>query len=341
MAKKKSNIKKILIILAILAIAGAFAVFQVLLAPNARKEGLLYIPTGATYEQVLDSLNAQGFIKNETTFKLVSMLEKYPSNVKAGRYEIRKNMGNFQLVRRLKNGRQKPVKLKFNNIRTVEQLAGRISQQIEADSADLLAAFTNDELLQPFGLNFQTAPSIFIPNTYEFFWNTSAQAFFDRMQKEHDNFWTNERLAKAKKRNITPVEVSIIASIVEEETKKNDEKPLVASVYLNRLRIGMALQADPTVKFAMGDFTIKRIGGEMLKNISPYNTYRYKGLPPGPICIPSISSIDAVLNSAETDYIYFCAKDDLSGYHAFASSYREHQQNAERYRRKLNSMQIR
>ncbi|MDR0438054.1 MAG: endolytic transglycosylase MltG [Bacteroidales bacterium] len=341
MKKKKKGLKYALVGLLVTGSLVLLGAYLVMFAPNVKKDGFLYIPTGSTYQQVQDSLQAHDFLKNSTNFDIWQRAKSYYLYVKPGRYELRKGMTNRQLVTILRSGRQTPIRLTFTNTRTLEQLAGRVSAVLETDSASLMAAFLNPDFLEKNQHSKHTIKAIFIPNTYELWWNTSASQFVDRMQVEHNRFWNDERKKKAKARNLTPIQVSIIASIVEEETNKNDEKPLVASVYINRLRKGMPLQADPTVKYGIGDFGLRRILHVHLKHDSPFNTYIYGGLPPGPICFPSVTSLDAVLNSPPTDYLYFCASADFSGYHAFAKTYSEHLQNARKYHEELNRRRIR
>ena len=246
-------------------------------------------------------------------------------------YILTDGMTNQKLINMLRMGYQTPVKVVFNNIRTVEQLAGRISEQIEADSLAIITAI-ND--------NPDVDATTFIPNTYEFYWNVDAVDFVEKMVTEHKRFWNETRLKKANALKLTPHQVSVLASIIDKETTKTSEMPRIAGVYLNRLRQHWPLQADPTLVFALGDYNIRRVL-DVHKNIdSPYNTYKYAGLPPGPICIPSIAAIDAVLNAEKHKYFYFCAKDDLSGYHVFAKTITEHNKNAEKYRRALNKNKI-
>ena len=326
----------------IVVLAGAAAVYMVI-GPNTgdMKDNYLYIRTGATYADVQRSLKEGGFIKNMTTFNMVAERANYPAKVKAGKYRISKGMSNYSIVRRLRNGDQEPVKLVINKLRTEQDLVRLVSKNLEADSAQLYALLNDDTFLSEFGLDDNTAMAAILPDTYEFWWNTSADKALRKLAKYYTDYWTEERKQKAAAKNLTPQQVVTLASIVDEETNKNDEKGNMASVYLNRLKTGMPLQADPTVKFAVGDFTIRRIGGAHLQNPSPYNTYKYKGLPPGPICTPSKKSIEAVLNAPETKYIYFCAKEDFSGYHRFASNYNEHMQNARLYQKALNERNIR
>lgn len=273
-------------------------------------------------------------------FEILAKKLDYVDHIKPGHYILKDGMSNYQLVSMLRSGRQTPVKVVFNNIRTVEQLAGRIGQQIEADSVSILNELRNDSCLKAEGFNQYNYASLFIPNTYEFYWNTNAKGFIKKMRREYENFWNESRLEKAEHQNLTPLQVSVLASIVDKETTKVSEMRTIAGVYMNRLKKRMALQADPTLVFALGDFEIHRVL-DVHKGIeSPYNTYKYAGLPPGPICIPSIAAIDAVLNAEEHKYFYFCAKDDLSGSHVFAKNLGEHNANAEKYRRALNKQRI-
>jgi UPF0755 protein len=247
-------------------------------------------------------------------------------------------MSANRLINLLKSGSQTPIKLTFNNIRHIEELAVQASKYIEASEQDLLDQLLNPEIAEKYGFNKLNFISMFLPNTYEFYWNTSANQFLDRMKKEYDKFWNSERIEKAEKLELTPKEVSVLASIVQEETNKRDEMDIVAGLYLNRLERNMPLQADPTVRFAIGDFSIKRILYSHLEYESPYNTYIYSGLPPGPISMPEPITIDKVLNPKDHKYLFMCAKDDGSGYHAFARNSREHAQNARAYHRYLNSL---
>ncbi|MGD9976568.1 MAG: endolytic transglycosylase MltG [Bacteroidales bacterium] len=345
---KSINRKTFLVILVPLAVLGivgsvfAFTYYRLNYAPNTKNsnEAFIYIPTGSTFDNVVDTLGKNNIIKNIKSFTKVAQNLGYPNNVRAGRYLIKPGMGNRRMVTMLKMGLQKPLKLTFNNIRTPQQLAGRIARQIEADSMPILAMLSSDRITAEYGFSRQAIIAMFVPNTYEFYWNTNAVGFFNRMQKEYERFWTDERKAKAFKMGLTMVQISTLASIVEEETRFNSEKPRVAGVYLNRLRKGIPLQADPTIKFALQDFSIRRVLTKQLEVDSPYNTYKYRGLPPGPIRCPSITSIDAVLNAEQHSYLYFCAKDDFSGYHVFSKTLSEHNRNAEAYRRALNKEKI-
>jgi len=290
----------------------------------------LYIPTGSDYQYVKDEIYSLNVLTSQRAFEWLVKRSHYDENVHPGRYVLTDGMTNQQLINMLRMGYQTPVKVVFNNMRTVEQLAGRIEDQIEADSLSIINEIHEENV----------DATLFIPNTYEFYWNTGADDFVDRMKAEYDIFWNETRLQKAQDKNLTPREVSILASIVDKETTKTSEMPTIAGVYLNRLRKHWPLQADPTLVYALGDYNIRRVL-DVHKNIdSPYNTYKYAGLPPGPICIPSIAAIDAVLNAEKHNYFYFCAKDDLSGYHVFAKTITEHNRNADKYRKALNKNKI-
>jgi UPF0755 protein len=261
---------------------------------------------------------------------------KYPENMKTGRYEIRSGMSYLEVIRMLRNGQQTPIRLTFNNIRLKSDLVECIAQQVMFSQDDLLLLLNDPSTVASYGLDTTTILTLFIPNTYEIYWNISASKFLERMKKEYDRFWNPERIAKAQTLHLSPVEVSILASIVEEETAKQSEYPIVAGLYLNRLKKGMLLQADPTVKFAVGDVTLRWILYRHLEIDSPYNTYMYSGLPPGPIRIPSIQGIDSVLNYVEHDYLYMCAKGDSSGTHNYAATLAEHNRNVQHYRKAMN-----
>lgn len=290
----------------------------------------LFIPTGSDYQYVKAELDSLHVLTDPHAFDWLAKKSRYSDNVHPGRYVLTDCMTTQKLITMLRMGHQTPVKVVFNNIRTVEQLAGRIEDQIEADSLSIINEIRNDSV----------DATIFIPNTYEFYWNSDADDFIDRMIVEYNIFWNKTRQEKAKEKNLTQREVSILASIVDKETAKTSEMPRIAGVYINRLNKNWPLQADPTLVFALGDYNIRRVL-DVYKDIdSPYNTYKYAGLPPGPICIPSIAAIDAVLNAENHKYFYFCAKDDLSGYHVFAKNIEEHNRNAEKYRKALNRNKI-
>ena len=326
------------------ACLSGYVLYRQIFAPNIssdEKEIYLLIPTGSSFEEVVNRLQKGGCLRDKESFVWVARQMKYDRRVKPGRYRIRREMSNRQLVSLLRSGQQSPVKLTFNNIRTASELAGIIGRKLEADSAELAELFGDEKFLSGFGLTIEKGLCIIIPNTYEFYWNTSARQFFQRMSREYGKFWTENRRKKAREAGLTPGEAVILASIVEKESQMPDERATIAGVYMNRLRDDWKLEADPTLVFASGDFTIRRVLNEHKKIDSPYNTYLHKGLPPGPICIPSISSVDAVLNYEKHNYYYFCARDDFSGYHSFAKTYSDHLLNARRFQKELNRRGIR
>lgn len=303
--------------------------------------GYLFVKTGSTYDDLLKDIEESGLLINFKTFKWLAARKNLQHHVYPGRYEITPEMSNDEIVNSLRSGKQKPLNVIFNNITFPAQLAGAISRQLEADSVSIMKLFNDDKYLAKFGLKRETAPVIFIPNTYQFYWNTSADGFFKRMHSEYDKFWTTERKLKAELHNLSVEKVSIIASIVEKETNKNDEKPRIAGVYLNRLKRGWKLQADPTTVYAVYLQTgavLNRVLRIHTQIDSPYNTYVYTGLPPGPICMPSISSIDAVLNNEKHNYMFFVASPDMSGYHRFSTNYNQHLIYAREYQAELNKL---
>ena len=300
----------------------------------------LFIPTGTNLEQLTDILFEKGIIDDYDGFLWLAKKKNLSSHLNPGRYHLKQGLSKNDLVNLIRTGNQSSVKVVFNNLRTPDQLAGVIAKQIEVDSISLQNLFSDEEYLQERNWNQQTLPALFIPNTYEFFWNTSAEGFFNRMIKEYDSFWTEEKLNKSKALGLSPVEVVTLASIVDEESYRDDELPIIADLYLNRLKSRYRLQADPTIKFAKGDFAMTRVLKKDLNIDSPYNTYKYYGLPPGPISIPSINAINAVLNPERNGYLYMCAKEDFSGYHNFAKTLQEHNRNARKYQNALNKRRI-
>ncbi len=330
-----------LVVAVALIIAGlrAWQLFGYIFDDNVQRDYVLYIQKGADYAMVMDSLVLNEVLINPKAFNWVAKRKEYQRVVRPGRYHFKPGTNSNQMVNMLRAGLQEPVRLTFNNIRFPPQLAAVVSNYIQADSASVAELFT-PETAADYGFSIETFSAMFIPNTYEFYWTTSASDFVARMKVEHDRFWNETRMARAAELGMSPVEVTILASIVQEETVKRDEKPRVAGVYINRLKRGMPLQADPTVKFAVGDVTLQRVLFSHLAIDSPYNTYKYAGLPPGPITFSEISSIDAVLHFESHDYLYFCASDDFSGYHLFARTLSEHNRNAERYRRALDARKI-
>lgn len=311
--------------------------------PKGLKDYYVAIPTNSSFEAVVDSLKSKGILKDEKAFTLLAERMNYKRNsMRAGRYETQPGWSLVDLIRHLRGGPQAPVDVVLTNERLPENVAAKAARFIEPDSTDILALFQDRDYLQSIGYAEETLMSLFIPNTYEFFWNTSPRGFVERMVKEHDAFWEKEgRKTKAEALGMTPQEVYTLASIIEKETLVDSEKPRMAGVYLNRLRTGMRLQADPTAVFARRDFDTPRVTDFHTRFDSPYNTYRYAGLPPGPICMASISSIDGVLNAEKHDYIYFCAKGDGSGLHAFAKTLPGHNDNVAQYRRNLRKRGLR
>lgn len=349
--KKKKRLpfwlKGVIAFFVIVLIAGgviAWQLYNAIYQPNVflgeRETTHIYIPTGSDFTDVKNILYEKGMIINSNTFEWIAEKKNYKNHVYPGRYLISSDMGNNDLINLLRSGKQDPVMVTFNNIRLKEELAGEVSFFLEADSVEVLRLLNDQNYLSQFGLTPETSKTLFIPNTYEFFWDTDAKELMQRMVREHKKFWNDERIAKANQINLKPAEVATLASIVQQETAKQDEFGKIAGVYINRLKIGMPLQADPTVIFAVGDFSIRRVLNRHLEVNSPYNTYKNKGLPPGPIALPEPQVIDGVLNYHDHNYLYFCAKEDFSGYHAFATNYRDHINNARRYQRALNQRRI-
>lgn len=335
----KSKIFKVLAAVGLIAVLFVYIKFFTANTNFDKEEVFVEIPTDSKYEDVQRILKP--YVKNMSDFELMANLRSYPENVKAGRFLLKKGMSAFQLVASMR--RNVPVKLAFNNQERLENLCERISAQIEPDTTKLLATFRDSAFLEKNGFTKENVFAMFLPNTYEFYWNISAEKFRDKMLDEYNKFWTKERIAKATELNLTPVQAITLASIVHKETVKKSERPTVAGVYLNRLRDGMKLQADPTVIYALklrdNDFDkiIKRVLYNDLFIASPYNTYQNLGLPPGPIAMPDIDAIDAVLNPEKHDYMYFCASVEKFGYHEFAATMEQHNVNAKKYADWLNT----
>ena len=345
--QKKSGTSKgkiiIALLLAILVVGGYYGLkfYNVYFAPNTTgKEKFLYVRTGFSKDDLFKELTYKDMLKDVGTFSQAAAKMDLGKSLKPGRYRIQKGMNNRTLINMLKAGNQEPVKLKFQNIRKKENFAGYLSRTLEPDSLNFLSVLDSTQLIEKYGFNQENSYVMFIPNTYEMYWNTSASEFFDKMHAEYEKFWNSERKAKAATLNLTPIQVSILASIVDAEALYDKEMPIIAGLYLNRLNKGILLQADPTVIYANGDFTVKRVTNALLSVQSKYNTYKFAGLPPGPIMMPSINAIDAVLNKNDNNYIYMCAKEDFSGYHNFAVTVQEHERNAKKYRDALNKRNI-
>lgn len=345
------HLKRIVLIVVLLGLMVfayfAYYVYSVMFIDNTafnNEEACIFIPTDATYDDVRGYL--EPILNDIETFDALAVRKKYVNNIKAGKYCIAKGMNNNEIINTIRS-KNIPVRVSFNNQNSLESLAGRISSQIEADSTRLIQAFTDSLFLSKNGLNANTALSIYFPNSYEFFWNTNAEAFRDRMLKEYKRYWTDERLKQAKDIGLTTSEVVTLASIVHEESKQAVEQPRIAGVYMNRLKSGWPLQADPTLKFAA--YQLDEYKGEVIKRVlnkhkeidSPYNTYKNLGLPPGPIGMPDLSAVNAVLNYEDHNYYYFAVDASRPGFHKFAMTLAEHNKNAREYHQYLNQQGIR
>ena len=349
-SKKSGKFRKVLIAFAgLIVILGGISfydyykkIFGVNVKTLTNTPEFVYIPTGSSLGDVVRILDQNNLLINSASFEWLAVKMNYDENVKPGKYQVKPGMNNKELVALLRSGKQTPVKLIFNNIRTRDDFAEKIASQIEAGEDELLRLLQNKQFVDSLGDGFTTenVMALFLPNTYEFYWNTSARQFIERMKKEYDRFWDEQKLAKAKKIGFTPPEVTVMASIVEQETKKKDEMPRVAGVYMNRYLKGWKLEADPTLVFANNDFSIRRVLNVHKQIDSPYNTYKYTGLPPGPISIPSLTAINSVLNYEKHDYMFFCARPDFSGYHSFAETYSQHMINARKFQKELNRRNI-
>jgi len=301
-----------------------------------------YIYSDYTFDDVVNDLYEKGYIINRASFSWVAQKKaNFKNNIHPGRYLLKEGMSNNELIDLLRSGIQDLVEVTFNNVRTINQLSGKITKNLECDSIEFYNLVTDKYFTTKYGFNSITILTLFLPNTYEFCWNTTAEELVERMATEYKKFWTAERKEKARKLNLSQSEVAILASIVQaEQSAHSDERPRVAGLYINRLRKGMLLQSDPTVVYGIGDFTIQRVLTKHLQTNTPYNTYIHKGLPPGPINLPNIKSLDAVLNYEQHNYIYMCAKEDFSGYHNFAKTYNQHLNYARKYQRALNKRRI-
>jgi UPF0755 protein len=331
--------KLVISVLIIAVLAGTFAGWQFFTANTAfsEKSKYLYIRTGhATWPEVIQTFRDSNLVNSPAALDLLGSRLEVPEKLKAGRYELKKGMSLMDIVRLLRNGTQAPVKLIITKLRTKENLAGFLGRKMELDSAEVIAYLTNRDSLQPFGFDSNTVMAMIYPNTYTYFWNAPLHTIFDKFYAEYKKVWTEERRRQAKEHGLTPVMAYTLASIVEEETNALEEKDTIASVYLNRLHKGMKLQADPTIKFAMKDFTLRRIYLKYLMVESPYNTYMNTGLPPGPICTPSLATLDAVLQSPQTNYLYFVAKSDFSGRHVYTETYEQHLKVAKEFQKALD-----
>jgi UPF0755 protein len=344
MFKNRKNLAFLLVAVSTIVATLSFYFWQMSFSPNLNVDGkkdiILYIHKNASYQTVLDSLRKHKAINDEMAFGFLTKKMKYREHIKAGRYEIPPNSSNRAIVTKLRSGDQDPVRLTFNNVRIKEELVEKIGKKLLIDKNEVLQMLNDEEVCAKYGFNKETIMCMFLPDTYDIFWDVSAEDFFDRMHKEYKKFWNADRLEDAKAINMSPAEVGVMASIVQSETNAKDEMPRVAGVYVNRIAQNIHLDADPTVKFAVGDFTLRRILNKHLTIDSPYNTYRNAGLPPGPIALPERVAIDAVLGYEKHNYIFFCAKEDFSGHHNFAVTYAEHLKNADIYRKALDDRGI-
>lgn len=321
----------------------AFYAYQVVYSPNLnveKEDSVFYIPTGSDFKDVQRMVREQEVVGNLTAFSFLAKLMDYDKSVKPGRYIIKGDMNNIEAIRLLRSGNQTPTRISFSSAKRVPDLAKPLAENIELTEAEVRKFLLDSSRMIQYGFTPETYISMFIPNTYEVYWTVNGETLMERLKKEYDEFWAKDRQRKADSLGMTRAEVSTLASIVQAETAQSDEKPRVAGVYMNRLKKGIALQADPTLIFALNDFSVKRVLNKDKDIDSPYNTYKYAGLPPGPIRMPNITSLDAVLNYEEHSYIYFCAKEDFSGYHNFAVTYKEHRKNARKYQKALNARKI-
>jgi UPF0755 protein len=324
---KPSKRLVLFLLVSILMISFVYYAFQICYTPNVlvqKKDREIVIPRNAKFADVQKIFHEENLVQDLISFSFLSRLMDYDENIKSGRYMLRANMTNLQVIRLLRSGQQEPVKITFNNVRLVSELSEKITKNLMMKPEEFEAALIQFAMTNKYGFTKDNVLTMFIPNTYQVYFQSTPEEVIDRLYGEYKNFWNDDRKAKAEKLGMTPIEVSILASIVQAESIKKEEAPIIASLYLNRLKTGMPLQADPTLVFAVGDFTLKRVLNEHKEIDSPYNTYRNTGLPPGPINMAEIRSIDAVLNHAPTNYLYMCAKEDFSGNHNFTNDYNKH-----------------
>ena len=341
--KNKNFLAVGLIIGSMLVSSFSFYFWQVVYTPNIliNKEDLVFnIPTGANFKYVQNSLYDLGIVNDLVSFSFLSKLKRYDQSIKPGSYLLQADMSNKDAINMLRSGDQVPIKLTYSNARSLEVLASKIASYLEFDSATMISNLSNSNVASSYGFTKETFMCMFLPNTYEVYITDQPIAVLDRIYSAYKIFWNPERMAKAEALNLTPEEVIVLASIVDAETNQMDEAPTVAGVYINRLNKNIKLQADPTLIFAMGDYTIKRVLYEHMQVDSPYNTYKYAGLPPGPINLPSIAAIEAVLNYVKSDYLYFCANPDFTGNHIFARNLSQHNKNARLLHLALNKKKI-
>lgn len=337
---RKFIIALVVIIIVALAATGIFYYLRYF-GPNVTdKQEYLYIHTGATFNDVYSDLAKEGIIKDSVSFRDAAISMHYVNNVKPGRYHLHEGMSNRKLINMLKSGTQEPVSIAIKNLRLKEDFAGFMGKKLEPDSASIINLLDSAGYVQKFGFTPENVYTMVLPNTYQFKWNSSPRKIFSKLYSEYEKFWTPERKLKAAEMKLDPIKVTILASIVDAEALHDSEMPIIAGLYLNRIKKGMKLEADPTVIFALHDFSIHRVLRQQLATNSPYNTYMHTGLPPGPIMMPSLNAINAVLDYQHHNYIYMCAKPDFSGYTNFASTMAQHQINARAFQEALNKRNI-
>ena len=326
------------LLFSVLLISFAYYAYQICYTPNVlvgKEPRPLIIEKGATFKDVQALLHEGDYTQDLISFSFLAKLMDYDTEIKPGRYILQPNQTNIQTIRVLRAGIQEPVKITFNNVRLIKDLSEKITRNLNMKPAEFEAALIKFAMNNPYGFTKDNVLTMFLPNTYEVYYNVSAEDLIGRMHTEYEKFWNDERKAKAQTVGLTPIEVSILASIVQAESVKPAEAPIIAGLYINRLKKDIPLQADPTLVFAVGDFTLKRVLNEHKEIDSPYNTYRNRGLPPGPVNMPELFALEAVLNYTKTNYLYMCAKEDFSGNHNFTHSYSQHLKNATRYQRAL------
>jgi len=331
-----------LVLIVVIALIGT-GVFYYLryFGPNVTgKQEYLYIHTGATFSDVYADMNQEGVLRDSVSFRDAAISMHYVNNVKPGRYHLHEGMTNRRLINLLKSGTQEPVSVAIKNFRVKEEFAGFMAKKLEPDSASIINLLDSADYVKKFGFTTEDVYTMVLPNTYQFKWNSSPRKIFSKLYDEYQKFWTPERRLKASEMKLNPIKVTILASIVDAEALHDSEMPIIAGLYLNRMKKGIKLEADPTVIFALHDFSIHRVLKAQLETNSPYNTYVHTGLPPGPIMMPSLNAINAVLDYQHSDYIYMCAKPDFSGYTNFTSSLAQHQINAHLFQEALNKRKI-
>ena len=341
--KNKNFLAVGLIIGSMLISSFSFYCWQIVYTPNIlvdKEEIIFNIPTGADFKYVQNSFHDLGIVNDVVSFSFLSKLKRYDESVKSGSYLIKADMSNNDVINMLRSGDQIPIKLTYSHARSLNDLAGKIASYLEFDSVTMISNLSNSDVASSFGFTKETFMCMFLPNTYEVYITDQPDAVLNRIYSSYKTFWNSERTAMAEALNLSPVQVIILASIVDAETNQMDEAPIIAGVYINRLNKNIKLQADPTLVFALGDFNIKRVLKKHMQINSPYNTYKYRGLPPGPINIPSIAAIEAVLNYEKNDYLYFCANPDFSGKHIFAKTLSQHNKNARSLHLALNNKKI-